>query len=150
MSNLSRQDAKKQSTITEMFANQKGSPRKHKLPVDSKDEDIIPTKRARLDEKPPPASQDQETKSLSSTSPTGGGVVSEASEADSEATEIYWPPKDSGINTSNHDTEISAAQGPMNSLVERSDSRSVSSDEYFAKPQPMPVPLWLPTTVTDY
>ena len=123
-----------------MFANQKGSPRKHKLPVDSKDEDIIPAKRARLEEKLPPALQDQETKSLSSTSPTGDGVVSEASEADSEATEIYWPPKDNGINTSNHDTEISAAQGPMNSLVERSDSRSVSSDEYFAKPQPMPVP----------
>ena len=123
-----------------MFANQKGSPRKHKLPVDSKDEDIIPAKRARLDEKPPPASQDQETKSLSSTSPTGDGVVSEASEADSEATEIYWPPKDNGLNTSNHDTEISAAQGPMTSLVERSDSRSVSSDEYFAKPQLMPMP----------
>ena len=140
MSNLSRQDAKKQSTITEMFANQKGSPRKHKLPVDGKDEDIIPAKRARLDEKPPPASQDQETKSLSSTSPTGDGVVSEASEADSEATEIYWPPKENGLNTSNHDTEISAAQGPMTSLVERSDSRSVSSDEYFAKPQLMPMP----------
>ena len=140
LSNLSRQEAKKQSTITEMFANQKGSPRKHKLPADSKDEDIIPAKRPRLEEKTSPESQDQETKSLSSTSPTGDGVVSEASEADSEATEIYWPPKDNGLKTSNHDTEISTTQGPMDSSVERPDSRSVSSDEYFAKPQPIPMP----------
>ena len=138
MSNLLRQDAKKQSTIVEMFANQKGSPRKHKLPVDNIDENVIPAKRPRLEEKPSPTSQDQETKSLSSTSPTGDGVVSEASEADSEATEIYWPPKDNGFKTSTQDTEMSAAQG--NNLIERSDSRSVSSDEYFAKPQPMPVP----------
>ncbi len=71
--NLSKEEknVKKQSTITEMFLQKKlGSPRKHKLPVDSDDSDEIPAKRRRLD-------VTEESRPLSEVS------------FDSEATDIY-------------------------------------------------------------
>ena len=130
LSNLSHETAKKQSTITEMFANQKGSPRKHKLPQDAKDEDFIPPKRPRLDETPSPGPENKDSKS--STSPVGDSVVNDVAEADihsesadSESTEIYWPPKDGA--GADHD----------DNAVGRPDSRSLSPDDHFAKPQSM-------------
>ena len=164
MSNLSKRegDSKKQSTITEMFANQKRSPRKHKIPVDISDVDVIPAKRPRIEGKEPATSKARAVVYLvqnqQKQSPANGDALSvidniaedsleterqsEVDSADSEATDIYWQPKDYGNNTSRYETVTSTAHNRSESLevtpppdpMEHLDSRSISSDEYFEKP----------------
>ena len=150
MSNLGRQEAntKKQSTITEMFASRKGSPRKHKIPVDSSDSDVIPAKRPRLEETEVSTSENQVETSVERdhASLVKDVAVSEvdllSESADSEATDIYWPPKENGFSANQQEmganTEENKSEGSQPGSVDRPDSRSTSSDEYFARPQPVP------------
>ena len=110
MSNLSKQEdgAKKQSTITDAFKKLEKSPRKHKLPEDNADQEVIPAKRQRL-------SQDDDDDITEVAMPQAGtmewmlknpqakrsvietpsslksdSVDDKESEFSSDATEVYW------------------------------------------------------------